>query len=47
MIFTTIFVYSAMAGSFAAATPYQRAAPDNTVVIDSAEKYWYGIVISA
>ena len=47
----TILLYSAMAGSFASATPSpsryhklaQRAAaasPDNTVLIESAEKYW-------
>lgn len=48
----TILLYSAMAGSFASATPspsrYHKlaqraqavASPDNTVLIESAEKYW-------
>ena len=48
----TILLYSAMAGSFAFATPspsrYHKlaqraqaaASPDNTVLIESAEKYW-------
>ena len=42
MISTTIFLFSAMAGSFASATPsrYRRSSPDNTVVVDSAEKFW-------
>ena len=48
----TILLYSAMAGSFASASPSpsryhqlaQRAqaaaSPDNTVLVESAEKYW-------